>query len=139
MSASVLCGEGFGSSSVRAGDKSDRGARTAGAAERLEAVLRAYAHAAFRRRSHDNDITALHYGEHVAAAHRHLREFVQELISDAATAGATRRDMPADELTTYCLHALTAAATARSTAAADRLVTLILAGLRPPNQATPTS
>src|SRR5262245_32643443 len=84
--------------------------QTTGAAERLEAVLTAYAKAISHRRAHDHDIAGmLHRGEHVAAAHQHLREFIRELIDEAAAAGAVRQDIPADELTPYCLHALAAA------------------------------
>jgi AcrR family transcriptional regulator len=105
--------------------------RTVGAAERLEAVLTAYARAVFHRRAHDNDIAGmLHRGEHVAAAHQHLREFIRELIADAAAAGAVRQDVPTDELTVYCLHALAAATSLQAPAAIQRLVQTTLAGLR---------
>jgi AcrR family transcriptional regulator len=105
--------------------------QTAGAAERLEAVLTAYAQALFHRRAHDDGIAAmLHRGEHVAAAHQHLREFVQALIADAAAAGAIRQDVPADELTVYCLHALAAATSLHDRAAIHRLTQTTLAGLR---------
>jgi AcrR family transcriptional regulator len=98
---------------------------------RLAAVLTAYARAIAHRRDHDNDMAdLLHRGEHTAAAHRHLGEFVRELIADAATTGAVRGDVPADELTAYCLHALAAAATLRDPAAVDRLVRTTLAGMQ---------
>ncbi|WP_426513016.1 TetR/AcrR family transcriptional regulator [Dactylosporangium sp. McL0621] len=105
--------------------------RTAGAAERLESVLTAYAMAISHRRAHDTDIAdKLHHGEHVAAAHQHLRAFVQDLIADAAAAGATRQDVPAGELTLYCLHALAAATSLHDPAAIHRLVRTTLTGLR---------
>lgn len=107
--------------------------QTAGAAERLEAVLAAYAKAIFHRRPHDDDDLAgvLHHGEHVAAAHQRLREFLRDLIADAAAAGAVRQDAPADELALYCLHALAAATSLHDPAAAERLVQTTLTGLRP--------
>jgi AcrR family transcriptional regulator len=106
--------------------------RTDGAMQRLEAVLAAYAAAISHRRDHDADPAALllHRGEHVAAAHRHLYEFVRELVADAAAADAVRRDVPADELAIYCLHALSAAGTLPSDATVQRLVELTLTGLR---------
>src|SRR5262245_5746782 len=66
--------------------------RTTGAAERLQAVLTAYGTALSHRRAHDDDMAGmLHGGEHGAAAHQHLREFIRELIADAAAAGAVRQ------------------------------------------------
>ncbi|HEX5859861.1 MAG TPA: hypothetical protein VFY91_17270 [Microbacterium sp.] len=54
-----------------------------------------------------------------------------ELIAEAADAGAVRRDVGADELARYCLHALAAAAGSSSSAAVQRLVGVTMAGLRP--------
>lgn len=45
--------------------------------------------------------------------------------------GDVRDDIAPDELATYCLHALTGAATLPSRAAVHRLVDLTVAGLRP--------
>lgn len=105
--------------------------QTAGAAERLEAVLTAYAKAISHRGAHDNDIAGmLHRGEHVAAAHQHLREFIRDLIADASAAGSVRQDIPADELTVYCLHALAAATSLHKPAAIHRLIQATLAGIR---------
>jgi AcrR family transcriptional regulator len=104
--------------------------RTTGAAERLRAVLTAYATAISHRRAHVNDLAdMLHRSEHVAPAHQHLREFMRDLIIDAAAAGAARQDVPADELALYCLHAL-AAAQLQDPAAIHRLVRTTLTGLR---------
>lgn len=101
-------------------------------AGRLEAVLRAYAAQTRQRRGHGSDLTALlHQGEHVTRAHAHLTEFITTLISEAAARGQARDDIPAGELAAWCLHALTAAAAVPSAAAADRLVDVTLAGLRP--------
>ncbi|GAA4602290.1 hypothetical protein GCM10023195_06800 [Actinoallomurus liliacearum] len=104
---------------------------TEGAMPRLEAVLTAYATAISHQGRHDSKIAAdLHRGEHVAAAHQHLRDFVRDLVADAAAAGAVRRDAPADELAGYCLHALAAAADLQDPAAIQRLMRTTLTGLR---------
>ncbi|MEV4620835.1 TetR/AcrR family transcriptional regulator [Asanoa sp. NPDC049573] len=104
--------------------------QTTGAAERLEAVLTAYAAAISHRRAHDTDIAdMLHHGEHVAAAHQRLREFVEALIADAAAIGAARQDIPADELTLYSLHALAAATRLHDPAAVHRLIKTTLTGI----------
>ena len=65
-------------------------------------------------------------------AQQQLLGFLQDLIADAANAGEARDDMPPAELAGYCLHALQAASTLPSEAAARRLATVTLAGLRPP-------
>jgi len=106
--------------------------RTTGADERLEAVLTAYAKAVSHRSAHGDVLTdMLHRGEHVAAAHQQLNELLHDLITDAAAAGAVRRDTPADELALYCLHALAAAASLDDPSAVERLVQTTLTGLRP--------
>jgi AcrR family transcriptional regulator len=108
--------------------------RVADADERLSAVLEAYA-LITRERSrghHGTDLTALvHRGEHLAGAQRQLSDFVRDLLADAARAGHVRDDVSADELATYCLHALGAAGGVTSNAAVRRLVAVTLAGLRP--------
>jgi AcrR family transcriptional regulator len=103
-------------------------------AERLQAVLRAYAHIQHRSRGHHgSDVaTALHDSAHVQQAARHLRTFLSELIADGVTAGDIRSDIPADDLAGFALHATTAAAGARSRQAVDNVVALTLAGLQPP-------
>jgi AcrR family transcriptional regulator len=101
-------------------------------AERLGAVLRAYAE--LSRRDHDGGgdlASALHRSEHLVRAHDHLTEYVAQLIRDAAERGEVRDDVPAGELAGYCLHALTAAAGLPSRAALDRLIAVTVAGLRP--------
>lgn len=100
------------------------------AAQRLHAVLAAYAQIA--NHHPDNELTAmLHRGPHLAHAEQHLRELVTDLIADGARAGEVRDDIAPAELATYALHALTAASSLRSQAAIRRLVSLTLAGLRP--------
>lgn len=99
-------------------------------AERLRAVLRDFA--AITHQRHDGDLSALlHRGEHVTRAHQRLHAFIQDLVADAAAGGTVRDDVPAGELATYCLHALTAAGAMTSADAVGRLVEVTLAGLRP--------
>lgn len=97
----------------------------------LESVLDAFAMITHQR--HDGELAALlHRGDHVARAQQHLIEFIRDLVTEGATAGTLRSDVSADELATYCLHALTAASSLPSKAAVHRLVSVTLAGLRPP-------
>lgn len=109
--------------------------------QRLDVVLRAYAHIAHQtRHRHDTEIGRfLHRDEHLADAQRQLHDLVTNLIADAAQAGELRADMPPAELASYCLHALNAAASLPSEAAVGRLVTITLAGLRPPDAPVPSS
>ena len=82
---------------------------------------------------HGTELAALlHRAEHVARAQRQLHDFVRNLLAEGAAAGELRDDVPPDELADYCLQALTAASTVTSKAAVRRLVTVTLAGLRPP-------
>ena len=71
----------------------------------------------------------LHPGEHVERARSRLHDFVHDLVLAAVDAGAVRADIPAEELTSFCLGALTAAPDLPSKAAARRLFTLTLSGL----------
>jgi len=73
----------------------------------------------------------LHAGEHIARAHRQLRDFVTDLLAEAANAGGIRDDVAPSELASYCLHALGAAGGLPSEAAVRRLVAVTLAGMRP--------
>ncbi|MET7441644.1 hypothetical protein [Streptomyces sp. NPDC005568] len=56
---------------------------------------------------------------------------IEELLAEAARAGAVRDDIAPAELASYCLHALAAAGDLPSEAAVDRLLALTLAGVRP--------
>jgi len=105
--------------------------REGNAADRLEAVLHAYASMAH---AHEvSDLAAsLHRADHVATAHQHLQDFIRDLLIEGARSGALRDDVAPGELASYCLHALTAAGTLPSKAAVKRLVTVTLDGLRPP-------
>jgi AcrR family transcriptional regulator len=98
--------------------------------DRLPAVLRAYARLAQNHESSDLS-TSLHRAEHVATAQQQLHHFLRDLITEGAARGELRADIPAGELASYCLHALTAAATATTEAALERLVTLTLDALGP--------
>lgn len=101
---------------------------------RLEAVLETYAVLSRPTRDH-HDIelaAALHRHQRVAAAQHKVTSMVRELIAEGAAAGKLRDDVPADELATYCLHALAAAPSLPSKAAVGRLVSVTLAGLRKP-------
>ena len=102
-----------------------------GAAERLEAVLIAYALISQHRGHHGAELAAfLHRGEHVARAQRQLHDLIRDLLTEAAETGDVRDDVAPGELATYCLHALTAASSLPSEASVRRLVTVTLAGLR---------
>jgi AcrR family transcriptional regulator len=104
--------------------------RAGDAGERLEAVLEAYA--LIQHEHHGTELAALlHRGEHVARAQQQLSDFIRDLLSEGVETGDLRDDVAPDELTSYCLHALTAASSLRSKAAVRRLVTVTLAGLRP--------
>ena len=107
--------------------------RATGPAERLRAVLEAYALIAHESHGHhDAELAAvLHRDEQVGGAEHHLRSMVRELITDAAAAGDVRNDIPPDELVTFCLHAIGAASGLSSKAAVRRLVGVTLAGLHP--------
>jgi AcrR family transcriptional regulator len=105
-----------------------------GAAERLEAVLEAYALISHESHGHhDTEFAAfLHRGEPVARAQQQLRDLIRDLLIEAAKTGEVRDDVAPEELASYCLHALAAAHSLPSEAAIRRLVTVALAGLRPP-------
>ena len=106
------------------------GVRTGDAGQRLRAVLEAYALTS--QEHHGSDLAAvLHRGAHVGRAQDQLSRFIGDLLGEAAATGEVRDDVPPDELASYCLHALTAAGSLPSKAAARRLVSVVLAGLRP--------
>jgi AcrR family transcriptional regulator len=107
-------------------------ARDAG--ERLEGVLEAYALILYESRGHhDTELAAfLHRDEQVARAQQHLRDMIRDVLAEGAVTGDVRDDVVPDELASYCLHALTAASNLPNKAAVHRLVTVTLAGLRPP-------
>jgi AcrR family transcriptional regulator len=98
--------------------------------ERLQAVLEAYA---LIIHQHDGSGLGalLHRGAHVDRAKQQLRDFVRDLLGEAAATGDVRDDVAPEELASYCLHAVTAASILPSRAAVRRLVRVILAGLQP--------
>lgn len=107
-------------------------AEAAAPAERLTAVLRAYAELSAEH--HDGgDLSALlHQGDHAVRAESHLHAFLTTLIAESAGRGDTRSDVPPPELAAFCLHALAAAPAHPAPAALTRLLTLTTAALAPP-------
>lgn len=107
--------------------------RASGPRHRLEAVLEAYALISHERHGHaDTELAAfLHRDGQVAQAQKQLREMFRDLLTEGAKTGDLRDDVAADELASYCLHALTAASRMPSKAAVRRLVAVTLAGLHP--------
>jgi len=105
------------------------------AGERLQAVLEAYALIVHQSHGHhDTELAAfLHRGQQVGRAEQQLRDMLGDLLTEAATTGKVRDDVAPLELASYCLHALAAASSQPSEAAVRRLVTVTLAGLRPPH------
>jgi AcrR family transcriptional regulator len=103
--------------------------------QRLEAVLEAYALIAHQAHGHrDSELAAfLHRDQHVTTAEQQLRDMLQDLLTQAAATGKIRGDVAPSELARYCLHALAAAGSLPSRAAVRRLVTVTVAGLRPPH------
>jgi len=104
------------------------------AGERLEAVLEAYALISHESHGHhDTELAAiLHRDEQIGRAQQQVRDMIRDLVVEGAETGGLRDDVAPDELASYCLHALTAASSLPSKAAVRRLVTVTLAGLRPP-------
>ena len=101
------------------------------ARKRLEAVLEAYA--LIQHKRHATELVALlHRDEHVAQAQQHLTDIIRDLLTEGAQSGDLRDDIPPEELASYCLYALAAASSLPTVAAVRRLVTVTLAGLRPP-------
>jgi AcrR family transcriptional regulator len=107
--------------------------RTSDPGKRLEAVLEAYALLSHESRGHhDTEFAAfMHRGERVARAQQQLHGMIRDLLTEGAKTGHLRDDVAADELASYCLHALTAASSMPSKAAVRRLVTVILGGTHP--------
>jgi AcrR family transcriptional regulator len=98
--------------------------------ERLERVLGSYARLA--RHDGSDPARSLHGAPHARRAEQHLVELVAGLIDEAAHAGEVRDDVVPGELAVFCLHAVAAAGSVTSTAAARRIVAVTLDGLRRP-------
>ncbi|MFI7644199.1 TetR/AcrR family transcriptional regulator [Nonomuraea sp. NPDC049400] len=96
-------------------------------AARLRAVLGAYAHISRQSRGHGDGalVAFLHRDEQVGQAQQQLHGMVRDLLAEGARTGAFRADVVADELATYCLHAVTAARELPSEDAVHRLVMVI--------------
>jgi AcrR family transcriptional regulator len=101
------------------------------ALERLEGVLERFARISHQAREHNDSDLARFLGrdEHVAHAQDRVRQLITELIAEGVDAGELRDDVPPEELATYCVEALRAAASVRSRAAVGRLVGVTLSGL----------
>jgi AcrR family transcriptional regulator len=104
--------------------------RTADPVARLQAVLRRYAEICRKRRRHgDEELAAvLHRSAKVRKLQRQLLDLISGLVAEAAASGAVRQDVPAEELASYCVHALAAAGNS-STMAIDRLLNLVWTGI----------
>jgi AcrR family transcriptional regulator len=104
--------------------------RTADPVAGLQAVLRRYADICRKRRRHGDDELAavLHRSAQVRNLQRQLLDLISGLVADAAEAGAVRQDVPAEELASYCVHALAAAGNS-STPAIDRLLDVVWTGI----------
>lgn len=98
--------------------------------EALQRVLRAYA-----RLLHQHSNTGLEAFHnrlpHGKETEQRLMTFVGDLVAAAAREGQVRADCSPAELAAYLLAALSAAQAARSAAAVERLVGLVLDALRP--------
>ena len=94
------------------------------------------AYAVIRRNQDATRLGALLHGaDHVGHAQDHLRRLLADLIREGASIGQFRDDVSADELAMFCLAAMTAAGDLPSQAAVRRLVSVTMAGLRPPSAA----
>jgi AcrR family transcriptional regulator len=108
--------------------------RIADPTQRVESVLTACAHINFEvaKQHHGAELTALlHHDQHIAAARRRLHTLIRDVLADGAKAHGIRHDLPADELATFCQHALAAVSDLPSKAAIGRLVTVTMSALKP--------
>ncbi|MEX0868946.1 MAG: TetR/AcrR family transcriptional regulator [Nitriliruptoraceae bacterium] len=105
--------------------------------ERLAAVLGAYTRLQRERTTHADQPHGrqlagfLHRDDRLGPAGQRLRNLLVALLAAAVEDGQVRSDVATDELAEFCLHAANAAADAETDRAAQRLVTLILDGVRP--------
>jgi AcrR family transcriptional regulator len=110
----------------------DIGGQPGAVAERLDAVLRAYAaivHQTHVHRTTDRG-AALHREEGLVHARRHLHGLVRDLLAEGVRSGDIRDDLTPDELADHCLRSLSAAGTHASAVAVRHLVAATLAGVR---------
>ena len=102
--------------------------------ERLRAVCLAYGRICHQRQQHGDAVlsTVLHRQQPTEESQAQLVAIFADLISEAAAAGAVRRDVPPGELATFCRSALEAGSTAAGQPALDRLVELVWTSLAAP-------
>jgi len=99
--------------------------------QRLHSVLTEFAFISHHREHHGAELSALlHRGKHADHATRRLTDLIAGLLDESAAAGQARDDASPHELAAFCLHAVTAASSLPSPAAVQRLVQIILDGLR---------
>jgi AcrR family transcriptional regulator len=100
-------------------------------AARLTAVLEAYARICQQRGQHTaSELGALlHHDEKTDPLQHQLHDLLTNLIADAAHSGNIRREIPASELASYCLHALAAASDIKTAGQRRRLVEVVRGGL----------
>jgi AcrR family transcriptional regulator len=96
----------------------------------LQQVLETYARVGPHRHREDTLAGFLHDQHHSNQAHNRLHKLLSDLITEAAANGEVRSDVPAGELTHYCLSALSASRHLGSATAIKRIVNVILDGLR---------
>ena len=98
---------------------------------RLRSVLEAYGRICGQRARHGGDAmtAALHQAREVQQPERQLRDLLAKMVAEAAAAGAVRKDRPAQELASFCVHALTAAADLEAVPAVESLVDLVWAAM----------
>jgi AcrR family transcriptional regulator len=99
--------------------------------ERLISLLEAYASLSYSSRGHhDADLAALlHRNAPVPKARQRVHEMLRNLLAEGAATGDIRDDASADELASFCLHALSAAGGLSSKVAVRRLVAVTMSGL----------
>ena len=100
----------------------------------LEAVLESYALISHETHGHHDSALAafLHRDKHVARAQEQLHAMVRDLLVEGVESGDFRDDVAPEELATYCLHAVSEAGRLPSKGEVRRLISVTLAGLRPP-------
>jgi hypothetical protein len=93
----------------------------------------AYGRICQQRAKHGGDamLAAVHHSREVQQPERQLRDLLANLIAEAAAGAMVRSDVPAAELASFCVHALTAAADIGSPARVQTLVDLLWASLTP--------
>jgi AcrR family transcriptional regulator len=100
---------------------------------RLKAVLRTLGEIAHGGHGpHDAEISAvLHGDEQMAHARRTVQRLLTDVLVHAVEAGQIRTDVPAPELAAFCMNALMAVSGPGSRAANQRLVGVVMDGLKP--------